>query len=170
MHPPQHAVRNAVRAASVVLAALFTILAAATPASAAPTSFSASDRGEDGCTVFETAGQADWSVNSIPEMPPVELTGKTYTYADGHMCLPVVPRDRHVEFIGYDRYGKPIAELAVPVSVDGGSEYTEYLVGPYGTRIAYVTVAVCVTQPATGSGAVRDCGATQVVYPQPARG
>lgn len=170
MHPPQHTVRNAVRAALVALTALFAILTAASPAAAAPTSFGAWDRGEDGCTVFETAGEADWFVNSIPEMPPVKLTGKTYTYADGQMCLPVVPRDRHVEFIGYDRDGKPIAELTVPVSVDGGSAYTEYLVGPYGTRIAYLTVAVCVTQPATGSGAVRDCGETRVVYPQPARG
>lgn len=170
MHPPQHAVRNTVRAALVVLTALFAILAAAGPASAAPTSFSAWDRGEDGCTVFTTAGEADWSVLGIPEMPPVKLTGKTYTYADGQICLPVVPRDRHVEFIGYDRDGKPVAELTVPVSTDGGSSYTEYLTGPYGTQIEYLTVAVCVTPSELGSGAVRDCGETRVVHRQPVRG
>lgn len=169
MHPP-HTLRNTVRAALVVLTALFAVLAAATPASAAPSRFGAWDEGEDGCTVLETTGEADWFVNSIPEMPPVKLTGKAYTYAEGGICLPVVPRDRHVEFIGYDRYDRPIAELAIPIANDGGSDYLEYLVGPYGTRIEYLTVAVCVTPPDTGSGAVRDCGETRFVYPQPVRG
>ena len=171
MHPPRTR-RTAVRAALVALTAVFAVLAAAAPASAA-TQFSAWDVGEDGCTNFVVEGAADWSVMGIPEQPPVKLTGKTYTYVDGWVCLPIVNQERHVEFIGYDRDGKAVAELRIPVSTaafPGSAAFEEHLAGPFGTAIEYLTVAVCVTQPDTGSGNVRDCGETQYVYQQPIHG
>lgn len=164
MHPP-NTLRNALRTASAVLTGVLAAFAIATPASAAPIGFSASDKGEDLCTVFETAGEADWFVMSIPEQPHVRLTGKTYTYIEGGPCLAVVPKDRHVQFTGFDRDGKPVAELAIPIPTGEATAYDTSIVPANGTSIAYLAVAVCVSGPVIGKDL--DCGETQYVYPEP---
>jgi hypothetical protein len=81
------------------------------------------------------------------------------------VCLPVIPQERHIEFIGYDR---AVAVTRVPISMDGATEYSTYLTPAFGSAIEFLTVAVCVTPTNTGSG-FQDCGKETLVYPQPRR-
>lgn len=163
MHPPQK-LRNAVRTALVGLTALFAVLAAAAPASAAPIPYSTSALGEDYCTFYETAGDAEWA--EIGFEPTVSFSGKAATtlLRDGRVCLGVEPRARHLEFIAYEK-DAPVDVHRIPVPArDTGYSYEFELSAAETRSIDYVTVAICLSEPTTGAPS-KHCEGTVALYP-----
>lgn len=166
MHPPQK-LRNAVRTALVVLTALFAVLAAAGPASAAPVPYGTSALGEDYCTFYETAGDAEWA--EIAVEPTVSFSGKATTtfFRDGRICLGVEPRARHLEFVAYEK-NTPVDVHRIPVPArDSGYAYAFELSTVETGSIDYVTVAICRTEPTTGAPGTpsQHCAGTISLYP-----
>ena len=151
MHPPKHTVRNAVRAALVALTSLFAVLAAANPASAgAPVGFATEALGEDYCTLYATAGEAEWA--DIAVRPTVNVTGKAWTaFRDGRICLGVEPFDRHLEFIAYDK-DAPVDVERIEMPERGKAfDYAFALTVDETASIDYLTVALCRTDPVIGN-------------------
>ncbi|MBO3731451.1 hypothetical protein [Glycomyces niveus] len=168
MHPPQK-LRSAARTAMVVLAALLAVLAAAGPASAAtPLGYETEALGEDFCTRYSTAGEAEWA--DIAVQPTVAFTGKAWTtfFRDGRICLGVEPRARHLEFVAYDAKGTAldVERLAAPAR-DSSYGYAFALTADETTSIDHVTVAICRTEPTTGAPGVpsQHCAGMISLYP-----
>jgi hypothetical protein len=151
MHPTR-TLRTAVRTALVVLTALLAVFAAANPASAAaPVGFATEALGEDQCTLYSTAGEADWAEFGVE--PTVNVTGKAWTsfFRDGRICLGVEPSARHLEFVAYDKDAPVDVEYLAMPERDTGFEYAFALTADETASIDYLTVAVCRTEPSTGT-------------------
>jgi hypothetical protein len=138
------------RACLASAAGILFALAAATPASAAPTPFSLNDIGEDLCTDFDTVGTADWP--AIVVAPTVEFagTGATTLVDDERPCLDVVPEPRHIEFLAY--YDKELVDSrTLPFTVQESKfEYAFALNAAEDEQITHVTVAICITDGIIG--------------------
>ncbi|MEV3935879.1 hypothetical protein AB0K52_07865 [Glycomyces sp. NPDC049804] len=151
MHPTRTR-RTAVRTALVVLTAVLAVFAAAAPASAgAPIGFATEALGEDYCTLYSTAGEAEWA--EIGVEPTVNVTGKAWTsfHRDGRICLGVEPHDRHLEVVAYDKDAPVDVEYVPMPERDNGIEYAFALTADETASIDYLTVAVCRTEPVTGT-------------------
>jgi hypothetical protein len=142
------------RIALAITAGLLFAFAAATPASAGPTQFTVVDVGEDICTHYESTGTADWP--DIVVAPTVEIEGVATTYLEGSPCLDVVPQDRHIEFLAYDR--KDVVDArSIPLSGrEDKFEYAFALRTSEDRAITHVTVAICITDSDIGIP-VHDC-------------
>jgi len=164
MNPP-HTLRHAMRTALVVLIALLAVFTA-TPASAAPpVGFETEALGEDYCTLYQTAGEAEWA--DIAVSPTVNITGKAWTtfFRDGRICLGVEPRDRHLEFVAYDKDTPVDIERMAAPDRDKGYDYAFSLNADETASIDYVTVAICRTEAVIGNGPSQHCEGKVVVYP-----
>ncbi|GAA1670933.1 hypothetical protein GCM10009830_16100 [Glycomyces endophyticus] len=160
MNPLHTTAKAALRAAFAVLIALAAIVATATPAGAAPGDYFVSTVGEDGCTVFETTGNADLS---YPGMPVVILEGRADRYDDGGDCLDVEPFDRRIEFVALDGSGMVVGDAYVPLPLANGSEeYTAAIYGLYGSDVVVVIVDICVVGGDPGSFI---CGESDIIVP-----
>ncbi|HEU5128983.1 MAG TPA: hypothetical protein VFU12_13415 [Glycomyces sp.] len=159
------------RAALAVLGGLLLAGALAAPASAdepqsAPAPFYNSATGEDGCTLFATAGEADWP-DFYPVPNAVAITGKASVGPDappGHPCLPVVPADRQIEFTGHVNDWAAVEHIVpMPASVSE-SEYAFDLEAPDGAAIEYITMRIC-REPGIGGDWPGRCGETVLIEP-----
>lgn len=160
---------GAAAAAGLLLAVIANGTAAAEDPEPPPVPFSASDMGEDGCTVFETSGEARWSTADFgPTGHRIDVSGASFALATpgapGY-CLPVIPADRQVEFTAFadgavvDEHVEPIDRAA------SSSEYRFALTTPMA--VDRVTVAVCQERRADGSTWADRCGGTVTVQPDP---
>lgn len=161
--------------ALAVLAGLLAATAPTAPAAAehpelAPTPFATSVLGEDGCTVFTTAGEASWPAVHPPETDHVAVTGSAAIAVPGAgvepvPCLPVVPFDRQIEFTGYVE-DRAVDAHVVPLPADSWSfEYAFELEAPDGAAIDFMTVSVCQERRDDGSSWSGRCGETVRVEP-----
>ncbi|WP_100443993.1 cellulose binding domain-containing protein [Glycomyces xiaoerkulensis] len=156
-------------AAGLLLAATAASPAGAEHPEPPPRSFEADDLGEDGCTLFQTTGEARWvSTHPAEEDYRVAVSGEALVLmtpgAPGY-CLPVIPADRHIEFTAY------VGESAVaghiePFGADGSShDYRFDLTSPTATGpIDRVAVAVCQERRSDGSTWSDRCGDEFTVY------
>jgi hypothetical protein len=164
MNPP-HTLRHAMRTALVVLIALLAVLTAAPASAASPIGFETEALGEDYCTLYETAGEAEWA--DIAVEPTVNITGKTWTtfFRDGRICLGVVPFDRHLEFVAYDRDAPVDVERLAAAEQDSGYDFAFALTADETASIEYVTVAICRTEVVIGNGPSPHCAGKIVIAP-----
>lgn len=132
----------------------------------APTPFYNSVEGEDGCTLFETAGEADWAGFAPPESKPVTITGKLSIGSSalpGQPCLPVVPADRQIEFTGHVNDWAAVEHIVpMPAHVREG-EYQFDLEAPGGAEIEYITMRICREPRADGSDWSARCGESTLI-------
>lgn len=168
-HPRHPRLARLARAALAVLGGLLLAGALAAPASAdepqsAPAPFYNSATGEDGCTLFATAGEADWP-DFYPVPNAVAITGKASVGPDappGHPCLPVVPADRQIEFTGHVNDWAAVEHIVpMPASVSE-SEYAFDLEAPDGAAIEYITMRIC-REPGIGGDWPGRCGETVLI-------
>jgi cellulase/cellobiase CelA1 len=156
--------------ALAVLTGLLTAGALAAPAAAehpeqAPTPFYNSVRGEDGCTLFETSGEASWPAVHPPEEHRVAVSGVAVIRdgSDGNPCLPVIPADRQIEFTGHVNDWAAVEHI-VPMPLGSADQtYAFDLVAPGGAPIEYVTMKICQERRADGSEWLGRCGPNIVI-------
>ncbi|WP_030159284.1 hypothetical protein [Glycomyces sp. NRRL B-16210] len=159
MHRPPSPLRVAV---AIVAGVLFAF-AAASPASAAASQFEVKDLGEDLCTEYYSAGEAEWP--RIIVVPTVDVVGKaTTTKHYDRPCLRVEPRTRHLEFIAFSR-DQAVDFHRQPLSNQESSfEYRFTLSAAVTEPIEYVTVAICIDEPDIGLPD-RQCTEPVVLFP-----
>jgi cellulase/cellobiase CelA1 len=151
--------------ALTVLVGLLAAAALAAPAAAAhpeqpPSPFYNSVRGEDGCTLFETSGDAAWPAVHPPEEIHVAVSGVAVIRdaSDGHPCLPVIPADRQIEFTGHVNDWAAVEHI-VPMPLGSADlSYAFDLVAPGGAPIEYVTMRICQERRTDGSEWLGRCG------------
>jgi hypothetical protein len=150
----------------LLLAGALAAPAAAEAPQSAPTPFYNSVEAEDGCTLFETAGETDWAEFSPPESKPVTITGKLSIGSGappGRPCLPVVPADRQIEFTGHVNDWPAVEHIVpMPTHVREG-EYEFDLEAPGGAEIEYITVRICRELRADGSDWSARCGGSTLI-------
>ncbi|THV41739.1 hypothetical protein [Glycomyces buryatensis] len=152
------------RAAAALAAGILLALAVSSPASAAPMYFETNDLGEDLCTYYETAGEAEWPTFTVE--PVVVITGKAATTVlSDRNCLHVIPYERHIEFVAYAD-DRPVSEHREALENSRSSfEYSFSLESTWEEPIDYLTVAICRTVPSDVP--YDDCTEPVYVYPGP---
>lgn len=158
---------NLVRAGSAAAAGLLLAIVASGTATAGhpeppPRPFTASAMGEDGCTVFETAGEARWTATHPGlEDYRIAISGHSSALATPGapgFCLPVIPADRHVEVTALAD-GVAVAEHVEPI--ESGSSSSEYRFDfTTSAEVDRLTVAVCQERRGDGSTWPGRCGET----------
>jgi hypothetical protein len=161
-----HRIPNPLRAALAIAAGVFFLFSAASPAAAAPVGYETEALGEDYCTLFSTAGDAEWA--DIAVEPTVNLTGKAWTSFDpnSRVCLGVEPLARHIEFVAYDAKGNPldVERIAAP-DRDEAYDYAFALTADETASIDFVTVAICRTEPVIGTPSQHCAGTVFLTRP-----
>jgi hypothetical protein len=161
-----HRIPSPLRATLAIAAGLLFMFAAASPAAAAPVGYETEVLGEDYCTLFSTAGDAEWA--EIAVEPTVTFSGKAWTtfFRDGRVCLGVEPQARHLEFVAYDAKGTPldVERMAVP-DRDKAYEYAFALTADETASIDSVTVSICRTEPVIGTTSPHCAGTVVLTRP-----
>ncbi|MEU6859824.1 hypothetical protein AB0B28_13245 [Glycomyces sp. NPDC046736] len=151
-----------IRGALALTAGVLFALVVAAPAAAAPIPFVVNDVGEDACTFYEAAGDAEWEDLII--QPTVDIVGKASTTVEDERCLDVEPKPRHVRFTAYSQ-DRPVDEHREPLSnSESVSVFDFTLTGDATSRIDYVTVAICLNDDLGGQPGF-DCTEPVVLKP-----
>ncbi|WP_199035528.1 cellulose binding domain-containing protein [Glycomyces salinus] len=167
MRPPRFLLRGGLAiAAGLLLSGALAAPASADHPEPPPRPFQAEDAGEDGCTIFETGGEALWRATHPGEDHRVEISGEARVVqtpgAPGY-CLPVIPADRQIEFTAYAG-GAAVAEHIEPI--DAAASPGQYQFDFSGaTAFDRLTVAVCQERREDGSSWEGRCGDEVTVRP-----
>lgn len=131
--------------------------------------FSVQADGEDGCTVFHSAGEIAWHATHLPETPTITVTGWQAIAVPGASpdpnypdpCLPHPVSERQIEF-SVSGSDFPLGVHVVPFGFgDSGAEY-EF---DFSARIEIdtVSVAICLPRLPDGTTWPDRCGESQTI-------